>query len=124
MDTIKVTQMVVRVCGFVALLFGVMIWIGNVRLTNIHMMLGFILVLALWVLSVFAFRAKLAVLGVLGIVMGLVVAGLGNAQKSMMLGDSHWVIRVVHLLVGIIAIGVAESIAKRARDRAGRGTAA
>jgi hypothetical protein len=122
MDTIKVAQIVVRVCGFLALLFGIMIWIGNLRLTMIHMLLGFLLVLALWTLSVLAIRAKIMSVGITGIIFGLIIAGFGNAQKTIMQGDSHWLIRVLHLILGLAAMGLAESLAKSIRNA--RGTTA
>ena len=115
MKVIAVAQWVVRLCGLVALLFGILLWIENHKLMPLHMLLGFILVIGLWTLSVMALITRLYGLGIAGIVWGLVVVGLGNAQMSIMPGASHWVIRVVHLIVGLAAIGLAETIAKRAR---------
>ena len=41
--------------------------------------------------------------------------GLGLTQDQMLLGDAHWVIRVLHLLVGLGAIGQSEGLAVRIR---------
>ncbi len=113
--------MLVRACGITVLVLGMLMWlgIGNVPLRPVHMILGFVLVLALWALSFVAAGAHLYPLALAGIVWGLVVAGLGNAQVKMMPGASHWVIQLVHLLVGVAAMGLGEAIAKRIRIRRG-----
>ena len=47
----------------------------------------------------------------LGIAWGLIVVALGMTQNRLLPGDAHWVIKVLHLLVGIGALGIAERLA-------------
>ena len=47
----------------------------------------------------------------LGIAWGLIVVALGMTQNQLLPGDFHWVIKVLHLLVGIAALGIAERLA-------------
>lgn len=118
MKTVRIALMLVRACGITALVLGVLMWTGmGASLRGVHMVLGFILVLALWVLAVVAAGSHLYGLAIAGIFWGLIVAGLGNAQVRMMPGASHWMIQVVHVIVGLGAVGLAEAIAKRVRAR-------
>jgi hypothetical protein len=118
MKTVRVASLLARVCGATALLLGAFMWLGmGAGLRPMHMLLGFVLVLALWALSIVAASSNLYGLALLGILWGLVVAGLGSAQVNIMPGASHWVIQVVHLLVGASAAGLAEAIARRVRLR-------
>ena len=111
--TATVIQMLVRIAGLTQIVLGVLFWTGNaLTLIPIHMLLGSVLVLLLWSLAgmslgVGANRG----LAALAIVWGLVVVALGMTQNQIMPGSFHWVIQVVHLLVGLAAIGMAERLA-------------
>ncbi len=60
----------------------------------------------------------------LAAVWGLIVPALGVTQSGLLAGDFHWVIQVVHLLVGVAAIGQAEALAVRIKARAPAGRSA
>jgi hypothetical protein len=38
---------------------------------------------------------------------------VGGGQQRMLPGDSHWIVQVVHILLGMGAIGCGEVIGKR-----------
>jgi hypothetical protein len=40
---------------------------------------------------------------------------LGLTQSSLMMGEFHWVIRVIHLLLGLLTIGMGHMAAARSR---------
>ncbi len=110
-----VTQMLVRICGSILIVLGLLFWTGNaLALIPLHILVGVVLVLALWFMAFLAWRAgaNIAVL-VLADVWGVLMAVLGLTQSGLMVGPSHWVIRVLHLLVGIGAIGLAEGLGSR-----------
>jgi hypothetical protein len=48
-------------------------------------------------------------------VVGFLLALFGLFQKGWLVGPNHWVIQVVHLLLGLSAIGLAEMIGGRYR---------
>ncbi len=80
--------------------------------------------LALWALAVLAARAgagegRAALAGL----WGALVVGVGLTQSQLLPGDAHWVVQVLHLLVGLGAMGLAQSLATRTR-RGGGGTRA
>jgi hypothetical protein len=112
-------QMLVRACGVVQLVLGGLFWTGNARgLVPLHMLVGFLLVLGLWTLAALAARAGVRPpLVAVAAVWGLIVPILGLSQDQLLVGSAHWVIEVLHLLVGLGAIGQAEGLAARIRER-------
>jgi hypothetical protein len=85
-----------------------------VNLVPLHMLIGLVFVVALWTLAAIGLRAKVGTgLTVGAITWGAVVLVFGMVQRSLMPGDLHWVVQVVHLLAGLIAMGVAEKLAAR-----------
>ena len=116
---------VVRVTGTVQIVTGLLFWTGNaLALLPLHLLSGVVLVLALWVLAVLAARAGAgAGLAALAGLWGALVVGLGLTQSRLLPGDAHWVVQVLHLLVGLGAMGLAQRLATRTR-RGGSGTRA
>jgi hypothetical protein len=115
-----VAQMLVRVAGVVQIILGVLFWTGNaLTLIPIHMLIGSVIVLLLWTLAgIGAYAGVSRGFVVLAIVWGVIVLALGMAQNQLLPGPFHWVIQVLHLLVGLGALGQAERLAqsvKRAR---------
>ena len=104
--------MTVRASGLVLLVLGVIFWTGNLdSLHLLHILLGLLLVLGLWTLAAIAIRAHAAVgIAVLALAWGVVLPVLGLTQVNLLPGGSHWVIQVLHLLVGLGAIGLAERL--------------
>lgn len=104
------SQMVIRVAGVLLLLLGFAFWAGRaLSLVNIHMLLGVILVLALWLLAAAALSTG-QTRGAAGgaIVLGLVVLIFGMVQRTLLPGSAHVVVQVIHLLLGLGAIGLGE----------------
>jgi hypothetical protein len=114
-------QWLVRVTGLVQLALGLLFWTGSqLQLIPIHMLNGVLVVLGLWVLAGLAAAARVDLRWVaLAAVWGVVTIVLGMSQATLLPGDLHWVVQVLHLLVGLGAIGQAESLARRTRARLG-----
>jgi len=112
-------QMLVRVTFVVQLVLGVLFWTGNaLDLVPLHQTIGFLLVFGLWTLAALAARAGVRPpLVALAAVWGLVVPVLGLNQTRLLVGSAHWLIEVLHLLVGLGAIGLAENLAARIKER-------
>lgn len=109
---LKIAQMLVRTTGVIQIVLGVLFWVGLVNaLVPVHILIGLVLVMSLWVIAALAGRlgGRLWLVG-LAVVWGFVVTWLGMAQGQLLLGPAHWVIQVVHLLLGIGAIGLAEGL--------------
>lgn len=105
--------------GLILIALGLLFWTGNAdALVPVHMLLGIALVLALWILAGLAAMAGINLgLVALAFVWGLVVPALGLTQERLLPNGAHWVIQVLHLLVGIIAIALAQMLAMRIISR-------
>jgi len=112
-----VLLMLIRLSGLILVTLGILFWTGNAGdLIPVHMLLGLILVLSLWALAFIAARAGAPAGQVaVAVAWGLVVPILGVTQDQILVGDAHWLIRILHLLVGLIAIGMAEGLGARVR---------
>jgi hypothetical protein len=115
--TLTTFQWVVRVAGILALLLGLLFWTGDAQsLVPVHMLLGVLTVLALWLVAAAGSQMGAPIGMVIGaVVLGLLVLGLGFSQQSMLPGSGHWVIQVVHLVLGMAAIASGEMISGRVR---------
>ncbi len=109
----NIPQTIVRAAGAILLVLGILIWTGDFGgLAPIHMLVGFVLVFALWTLAYLAHRAGVGP-GLVGVaaVLGLFLPVLGLTQAQIVPGeDAHLAVRVVHLALGLSAIGVAEAL--------------
>ena len=112
---VRIASRVLRIAGVLALTLGILQWIQVIgRLRDIHMLLGIIAVLALWVLGALITSTRGGTgLGIAAFVVGLIVIGFGWQQQFILIGNLHWIIQVVHLLLGLLAIGMGEMIAAR-----------
>jgi hypothetical protein len=122
---ITVVQMAIRLDALVLVTLGLLFWTGNAfNLIPIHMLLGIVLVLLLWVMAIFGAVNKAPIgLVAAAAVWGVLVVWLGLNQQTLVPGDLHWIIRVLHLLVGIAAVGLAEALGGRIRHAAARSSA-
>lgn len=117
---IRIPQMILRVCGGLALLLGITFWLNlpDDVLIPVHMLLGILVVLTLWILGIATATTRGGNIGlsVGAIVWGLLVLSLGLTQTRLLVDPSvHWIIQVLHLLLGIGALGLGETIARRYR---------
>lgn len=117
--TITIIQTAVRLLAVVLIVLGFLFWTGHeFNLVSVHMRLGVTLVLLLWILCVFAVRARVKPgLIVVAFLWGLLTAGFGMSMGRMLPGPAHEVIRVLHFLIGLGALGLAEALAARSKRR-------
>jgi hypothetical protein len=108
-------QWLIRGCAVVQITLGGLFWTGNAyTFLSLHMLTGIVLVVALWAQAVLSLRNGLGwYLAAAALGWGLIVVALGMTQDSLVIGDLHWVVKVVHLVVGLGAVGLAESLAAR-----------
>ena len=115
---VRITVMILRIAALITLILGLIFWTSNVanNLVPVHMLLGLIVTLALLILGGVMITVKGGLgLGIAAIVLGLIVPILGLTQTQLLVGSLHWIIQVVHLLIGLMAIGMGEMIAGRYR---------
>src|SRR6266487_5158196 len=111
-------QMVLRLAALVAIVLGVLFWTGNALGAPVllHMGAGILIVLSLWLLALSGARAGVpAGLWTTAVFVGIVVPILGFTQTQLLPGSAHWLVQVLHLLVGLTAIGLGEMLGARIR---------
>jgi len=111
-----IAQMTVRLAAVIQLILGVVIWFGNDAPKLVHIVVGIVLVLGLWTLAVIGRSAGVdgRLVG-LALVWGALAIAFGLTQEQILAGDGHLVIEVLHLVVGVGAVGVAEELAARSK---------
>lgn len=82
-----------------------------------HMLLGFLAVGALWVIAVGQLFTSMGswTIAISALAVGALTAVFGLYQSSFLTGAAHWVVQFVHLLLGLLTIGLGHMGAARAR---------
>ena len=115
---VRITVNVLRIAALLALILGFIFWTSDTRgtLVPIHMLLGIIVTLTLLILGGVIMTVKGGLgLGIAAIVLAIIVPIIGLTQTQLLGGSLHWIIQVIHLLIGLAAIGMGEMIAGRYR---------
>ena len=112
MSVSRILLVFVRAAMAVQVILGIGFWTGNwTSLVSVHMVIGVLFVIALWVIAgIAAANRRPGGLVAFGFIWGVVVVALGMTQKGILIGDLHWIIRVLHLAVGIAAMPIAERL--------------
>ena len=106
----KPLVILLRVLAVILVVLGIGFWTGHwVGFIPLHRSLGVVFVLTLWAIAIIALvngttRRGLAAFA---IVWGVVIAALGMTQQRILVGDFHWVVRVLHLGVAMYAMHLA-----------------
>ncbi|HEX5547124.1 MAG TPA: hypothetical protein VFX24_06910 [Ktedonobacterales bacterium] len=113
--TANVLRILVSAIGAVMIVLGLLFWTGNAfALLPLHMLLGIALVLMLWIIAVLALVARVnPILALVTLIWGLIVPILGITQFQLLPGSLHWIIQTLHLLVGLVAIALANILARQ-----------
>lgn len=117
---VLVARALLSMFGLALLALGFLFWTGRaLSLVPLHMLLGALLVVCLWVLVTLAFLGRVARgLALLAFVWSLVMPALGVAQLQLLPGSLHWLIQLIHLAVGFAAIGLGQTLARAIQRRA------
>jgi hypothetical protein len=101
---------IARLDFLVALILGILLWTGSTGYLRIHILTGFIMTITLLLIGLMGFFARIKpVLPIVAIVWAILLPYVGFAQLKVMPGASFITIQIVHLLIGICAIGVVEA---------------
>ena len=114
----NVAQILVRITGAIQILLGLAIWVGVADVfIPVHILSGIILVVCFWILAIMAARVG-ANLGfvVFAFVWGLLAAVLGLIHEGLIPGQAHWIIQVIHLVVGLALLGMAERLGRQIKQ--------
>jgi hypothetical protein len=107
----------VRITATIAAVIAVAFGMGtytHANFTDIHMLFGLIVALALLILSVIAVSNKgLRRLGIIGIVYAIIMPIFGDTQPMILQGSLHWLVETTHLAVGFGALAVVGMLSER-----------
>lgn len=115
---IRISSVVLSLSGLFALILGLLSWTHRAsNLGPLHMLLGLLVVVTLCVIGIGQVFASSGswLMAACAVIIGALVLILGMIQTSLMVGELHWIIQVIHLLLGLSAIGIGHMAA--ARDR-------
>jgi len=117
---LRIGVMTVRVSSVVVILLGLLLWTGNFdSLRLVHVFFGIVIVLGLWMIGViYAAQGSSPVLAGATFIWGAIVVLVGLNQDQWAPGSNHWLIQIMHLLFGLVAISLVEIIDARANRRA------
>ena len=109
--------MFMRLAALFQLAVGIGLWTGHLySLVDVHRTVGVLFVLALWIIAVIAMVYRRAIgLAAFALAWGVLVAGFGFMQQAILPGDYHWVIRVVHIVIGLASMPIAERLVAGAK---------
>ncbi len=109
----RLLKLLVRLCGLAALLLGLAFWTGHLfSWLSVHMLLGLVVVLAMWATAALGFRAGVRRgTAAFAALWGVGVVVFGRMQVGLLPGDMHWIISLAHLLAGGVAMGLGTALA-------------
>ena len=107
--TAGISLWIVRIAGTLQLALGALFWTGHAyTFLPLHIISGTLIVLTLWTVAVLALVARTRRgLALFGLLWGVALPAFGMQQASMLAGSLHWIIRVLHLVMGLAAMALA-----------------
>ena len=123
---VRIAVNIVRVGVLIQIISGILFWTGNADNFQLaHIVIGILIVLSLWTLGIAqGLQGGSFSLALATFVVGFLLALVGLFQKQWLVGSNHWIIQVIHLLLGLSAIGLAEMIGGRYRRMTAKKAAA
>lgn len=129
MKAVHIISFTARLAFMVTMVLGLLFWVAHISFlngllnflvrigfTSIHELFGVIGVLFMFAFGVIlVLTSKIRLLGVGTMAYALLIPALGLTQTLILWGNLHWLIQVLHLLVGIGAMYLARAGEKRYR---------
>jgi hypothetical protein len=110
--TAAISLWIVRIAGTLQLVLGALFWTGHAyTFLPLHIISGAAIVLTLWAVAALAFVARThRGLAVFALLWGLALPAFGIRQATVLVGPMHWIVRVIHLLMGLAAMALAGTL--------------
>jgi hypothetical protein len=117
---VSILQNAGRLLGVILLILGFLFWTHHsYQLIPLHLILGICFVALLWAMGALGAAAKVSrLLVIAAFLWGLLVLIFGSTMGRFLPGRAHEVVRVLHFLIGLCAIGLLESLGARIRRSA------
>jgi hypothetical protein len=120
MSSVLVTQIVARAIAVVQVALGIYVWTGHGdSVIPVHIAVGLLLVVDLWAAVALGLRAGAPKgLAIVAVVWSVGMPVFGLVQANVLTGDIHVAVQVLHLAIGLIAVGLVEGLARSGRRAA------
>src|ERR1700681_1314838 len=117
MSPVFLTRIVARAIALVQVALGIVVWTGHGdQLIPLHIAVGLLLVVDLWAAVALGLRSGAPLgLAVLALAWSVGMPVFGLVQTNLLSGGAHVTVQVLHLLVGLAAVGLVENLARRSR---------
>jgi hypothetical protein len=110
-----------RLIGVIALILGIVLWTGSIGLLRVHIFIGFIMSITMLLFGLVGFFARVKPgLPFIAVVWAVLLPYIGFAQFKLFPGANHIIIQLIHLLIGICAVGITEALAAKIKRQARR----
>lgn len=116
----RISSAVLSLAALFALISGILFWAGfALNLMSLHMLVGFLAVIALWTIGIaqlFSSRGSWTI-AACTLIVGALTIFVGLYQSVLLPGQLHWIIQTVHVILGILTVGLGHMAAARYRRR-------
>jgi hypothetical protein len=114
MSPTLVTQIVGRAVAVVQVVLGIIVWTGHGdSLIGIHIAVGLLLVVDLWAAIALGLRSGAPIgLAVVALAWSVGMPVFGLVQTNLLPGGLHVAVQILHLAVGLAAVGLIEALAR------------
>ncbi|HXV78566.1 MAG TPA: hypothetical protein VEG60_01675 [Candidatus Binatia bacterium] len=115
---IRIASVVLSFAGLLALILGLLMWTQSAsNLIQMHMWLGLLAVGALWIIGITQALSKNGswLVAAFALVSGAAMIIIGLTQSTLLPGAFHWIIQLLHLVLGLLVIGIGHIGAARYR---------
>jgi|GraSoi2013_100cm_1033763.scaffolds.fasta_scaffold04696_2 hypothetical protein len=113
MNFARFLQIVATISAVVAVTLGIGTFSSS-DYTTAHIVFGSLVTLALLIMSIMTVATRgLRRLGVIGIVYALVLPIFGSTQQMIWVGNQHWLIQALHLMVSFGSIPFIDNLRAR-----------
>ena len=106
----KVLIMLVRFGAIAAIVLGILLLNGNSEFLRIHIGLGFLMTALIVLLAILALVRGAVGLGIVGIAFAFLLPFVGLKQFPLRFGANLGWIQITHIVVALIALGIAEAM--------------
>ena len=114
----KILAMIVRVFFIVELVLGVLLTNAHLQYLPMHMGFGFLVAICVAILAIMACVKRDFGIGVVGLIFAILLPVIGIKQFPLKFGTQIGLIQIVHVVVALAAVGVAEALHARIRKTA------
>lgn len=105
----RILFLLLQIAGTIQIVVGIAMWTGHwYAFRGMHMANGVLFVVILWTIAIMALvKRQRTGVAMFALLWGVIVVAAGMTQQQLLPGDLHWIVRVLHLAIGLAAMPIA-----------------